>query len=168
MRLSVIVPVRDDAVRLAKCLASLDGARQADTDAEVIVADNGSTDDSAQVARKMGARVLSLPGLTVPALRNAAAGEATGDLLAFVDADHELAPGWMAAAFETMADESVGAAGARYTSPPEGTWVQEMYRPSAWPDDQCRGNRLAWIRKHGGEPKSLRTGWRIRCIARGV
>jgi glycosyltransferase involved in cell wall biosynthesis len=126
MRLSVIVPVRDDAARLGRCLVSL-GPAGAGSETEVIVADNGSTDDSPRVARDVGARVLSLPGLTVPALRNAAASEASGDLLAFVDADHELAPGWVAGALETMQDDTVGAAGAKYTAPPGGTWVQNMY-----------------------------------------
>lgn len=125
MRLSVIVPVRDDAVRLARCLRSIDTPSNLGT--EVIVADNGSKDDSPEVAARADAKVLSLPGLKVSALRNAAAREATGDLLAFVDADHELAPGWAAAAVDIMKDESIAAAGARYTPPPGGTWVQQMY-----------------------------------------
>jgi hypothetical protein len=125
MRLSVVVPVRNDAVRLARCLASL-GTGSAVPDA-IVVADNGSTDNSPEVARTAGARVLSLPGLKVSALRNAAARETTSELVAFVDADHELASGWTAAAVDTMRDETVGAAGARYLVPADGTWVQKMY-----------------------------------------
>ena len=123
MRMSVIVPVRDDAERLARCLASI-GGRDQD---EIIVADNGSRDDSPGVAARAGATVLSLPNLKVSALRNAAAQQARGDLLAFVDADHELGPGWVDAALEAMRDPSVGAAGSRYAVPPDGTWVQQMY-----------------------------------------
>jgi len=123
MRVSVIVPVRDDAERLARCLASISGREQD----EIIVADNGSRDDSPGVAARAGATVLSLPNLKVSALRNAAANEAAGDLLAFIDADHQLGAGWVDAALETMSDPSVGAAGARYAAPPNGTWVQQMY-----------------------------------------
>ena len=126
MRLSVIVPVRDDAERLARCLASI-GAGDRREQTEIIVADNGSRDDSPGVAARAGATVLSLPRLKVSALRNAAAGQAQGDLLAFVDADHQLGPGWVDAALETMRDSSVGAAGSRYAAPPDGTWVQQMY-----------------------------------------
>jgi len=125
MRLSVVVPVRNDAVRLGRCLASL-GAGSAVPDA-IVVADNGSTDNSPDVARTAGARVLSLPGLKVSALRNAAARETSSELLAFVDADHEQASGWTAAAVDAMRDETVGAAGARYLPPADGTWVQQMY-----------------------------------------
>ena len=126
MRLTTIVPVRNDAVRLARCLASL-AADAVPSGTEVIVADNGSTDDSARVARESGARVLELPGLRVSELRNSAAREATGDLLAFVDADHQLLAGWTTAAIDSMRDETVGAAGAKYLPPPGGTWVQQMY-----------------------------------------
>ena len=111
---------------------------------EIIVADNGSTDGSGDVARAAGARVLSLPGERVSALRNAAARAAAGDLLAFVDADHELGPGWATAAERLFRDEpATVAAGAPYHAPPDGTWVQRMY-------DKLRtrqpGRRLAeWL-----------------------
>ena len=64
MHISVIVPVRDDATRLRRCLQSIrrDALRTART--EIIVADNGSRDDSPQVAADAGARVLLLPDLT--------------------------------------------------------------------------------------------------------
>src|SRR5690606_33173402 len=94
---------------------------------EVIVADNGSRDESAGVARAAGAAVLSLPGRAVAELRNLAAAKARGDLLAFVDADHELSPGWARAALGALADQGVWAAGSPYHAPADGTWVQRMY-----------------------------------------
>jgi len=122
--LTVIVPVKDDARRLANCLASL--ARNEQPHA-LIVADNGSSDDSPAVAVRMGARVLALPGLRVSELRNAGASAATSSLLAFVDADHELGPSWIAAAKTGFDSASVGAVGALYEAPESGTWVQRMY-----------------------------------------
>jgi GT2 family glycosyltransferase len=119
-----IIPVKNDAERLQCCIASVTanpGVR------EVIVADNGSTDGSVAVARAAGARVVSLPGKPVAALRNEAAAIARGDFLAFVDADHEVAASWMAAALDVMQQGEVGAAGALYLAPPDGTWVQRTY-----------------------------------------
>jgi glycosyltransferase involved in cell wall biosynthesis len=52
---------------------------------EILVADNGSTDDSAAVATRSGARVLHLPNLRVSELRNQATSATTSDLFAFVD-----------------------------------------------------------------------------------
>ena len=127
MHISVIVPVRDDAARLRRCLQSIQRDAPSDGTTDIIVADNGSRDDSPRVAADAGARVLILPDLRVSALRNSAAATASGDVLAFVDADHELAPGWMAAAAESMREPTVAAAGALYVDPPGGTWVQQIY-----------------------------------------
>src|SRR5687767_10002467 len=69
-RVSVIIPVKNDAHRLAVCLASLAEQEYPAERLEVIVVDNGSSDDSRQVAEQAGAKVLSFPGLRVGALRN--------------------------------------------------------------------------------------------------
>lgn len=127
MTVSFVIPVRNDAGRLARCLASIRRNVTIASDVEIVVADNGSVDDSRTVAAGSGARVLELPDLRVSAMRNRAAATASGALLAFVDADHELAPGWLDGAVEVMGDPTVGAAGALYTPPPDGTWVQQMY-----------------------------------------
>ena len=127
MHISVIVPVRDDAARLRRCLQSIRRDAPGNDTTEIIVTDNGSRDDSPQVAAGAGARVLVLPDLRVSALRNSGAGAANGDVLAFVDADHELAAGWMAAAADSMREPTIAAAGALYLDPPGGTWVQQMY-----------------------------------------
>ncbi|MCC7009125.1 MAG: glycosyltransferase [Acidobacteria bacterium] len=124
---SFVVPVRNDAERLARCLASIRAAAPAGVDVEIVVADNGSTDGSAEVARRAGATVLSLPGLRVAELRNRAAAIARGDLLGFVDADHEIVPGWIAAAIELLLPAARGGAGAPCRPPARATWVQRLY-----------------------------------------
>jgi hypothetical protein len=125
--LAVIVPVRNDAARLARCLQTIAASRGALGNVEMVVADNGSTDESAAVAEASGARVLHLPDLRVSELRNQAAAAAASDLFAFVDADHEVSPAWIPAALDVMALDGVGAAGAIYEAPAAGTWVQRMY-----------------------------------------
>jgi GT2 family glycosyltransferase len=124
--LSFIIPVRNDADGLRRCLASVYRSAQGAA-VEVIVADNGSTDPSTQVAREAGAQVLDLPGHRVGELRNRAADRAQGDLLAFVDADHEIADGWVSAALRTMEDVTITATGDLYHAPAGGPWVQQMY-----------------------------------------
>lgn len=124
--ISFVVPVRNDAESLARCLASIRSSARS-LRHEIIVADNGSTDDSLATARAAGAIVLDVPGRPVSAVRNAAADTARGDLVAFIDADHEIDPGWAAAAVSLFEDPSVAAAGAQYHAPPQGTWVQRMY-----------------------------------------
>src|SRR5258708_20294880 len=54
---------------------------------EVIVADDSSTDRTAEIARQHGARVVSVQHRQISATRNAGARAAQGDLLIFIDAD---------------------------------------------------------------------------------
>jgi cellulose synthase/poly-beta-1,6-N-acetylglucosamine synthase-like glycosyltransferase len=164
--LSFVIPVRDSAAHLRRCLASI-AATATGVSVEVMVADNGSGDDSVEVARAAGARILRLPRKRVSHVRNLAALAARGELIAFVDADHELAPGWTAAAVDLMRDPSVAAAGAQYRAPAPGTWVQRMYdrlrrhRPGTQDVDWLPGGNLVMRRSMfeqlGGFDSSLET-----------
>ena len=124
---SFIIPVRNDADRLQRCLATIRENDYPSSRIEVVVADNGSIDTSAAVARSRGATVLALPGLRVGELRNHAAAAARGSILAFVDADHEIDARWVASAVENLQQPSVAAVGALCDPPVDGTWVQHTY-----------------------------------------
>lgn len=125
-RVSFVIPVRNDAARLRRCLARIAANTNAEHAVEILVIDNGSTDDSARVAVEGGARVLHVPTGRVSALRNRGVAETAGDIVAFVDSDNEIADGWLAAAVGLLTAPGVGGAGALCTSPGE-TWVQSMY-----------------------------------------
>ena len=90
-RLSVVVPVCDGMAQLERSLpaifATLDHAGERDP--EVIVVDDGSTDDSAEFARKKGASVVPSGGRMVgPArARNVGVESASGKIILFVDCD---------------------------------------------------------------------------------
>ncbi len=82
MKLTVVIPVCNGAD------SQTESQTAKDTCVECIVVDDGSTDDSAAIATRFGATVLSTGGRCGPAVaRNLAARNATGDVLWFVDAD---------------------------------------------------------------------------------
>ena len=86
--ISVIVPTWNRAQLLRRTLASV--LAQTVAPLEVLVADDGSTDDTAAVLREFGGRVthLPLPHRGAPAVgRNAALARARGEWIAFVDDD---------------------------------------------------------------------------------
>ena len=125
--ISVIVPVRNDAHRLQRCLWSIKASSYPADRVEILVADNGSTDASPQVAVAMGAELLHFPDIRVSEVRNQAGRLARGEILAFVDADHELDSQWIPCAVETLQASPAAAVGAAYHAPPDGTWVQRLY-----------------------------------------
>jgi glycosyltransferase involved in cell wall biosynthesis len=101
MFVSVVIPARNDATMLARCLASL--AHQRRPADEIVVVDNGSTDDTRAVAEAGGARVVWEPIPGIPRASSAGLDAARGDLIARIDADSICPPEWLdraVAAFE--------------------------------------------------------------------
>ncbi len=95
IKVSVIIPARNEEARLPLLLASLQAQDYGSY--EVIVIDDDSTDATADLARAVGAKTLTLTELAhgwlgKPHACWAGAQEATGDLFVFLDADTELQP----------------------------------------------------------------------------
>lgn len=94
--ISLIIPCYNEAALLPRLLASVDAARRAFSGGpdgvEVIVADNGSTDDTAAIASAHGCRVVSTRIRRIGAVRNAGAAAARGAIVAFIDADSQVHP----------------------------------------------------------------------------
>ncbi|MCX7556229.1 glycosyltransferase family 2 protein [Xanthomonadaceae bacterium JHOS43] len=90
MHLSIILPAKNEATGLAKTLPAI---FQQLPGAQVVIVDDGSTDDTAAIAREHGATVLSSPysmGNGAAIKRGARA--AAGDILVFMDADGQHNP----------------------------------------------------------------------------
>lgn len=116
---SVVIPVKDDAEHLRECLAALHGqTRQPD---EIIVVDNGSTDASADVARGLGATVVSCDQPGVPAASALGYDTAAGDVILRLDADCLPGETWVATTVEAFAQHprvAVFTGGARFIDGP--------------------------------------------------
>jgi mycofactocin glycosyltransferase len=114
-RVSVIVPVRDRAGALRRCLESVQRVRYPKDRLEVLVVDDGSRDDGPAVARALGATVLSSggSGRGPAAARNRGASAADGEILAFLDSDCVASERWLLDVVEAFADPGVAAVGGR-------------------------------------------------------
>ena len=105
--ISVVVAVRDGLPWLEEQLEAL-VEQECDTAWEIVVADNGSLDDTVAVARRFAERchrirVLDASGRAGPAAaRNAGVRGARGELLMFCDADDVVQPGWVCAGAEAL------------------------------------------------------------------
>ena len=101
--LSVVIPARNAARDLPQTLAALAQPGVG----EVIVVDNGSSDETGRAARDAGARVVALERPGRAAARNAGAAEATADRLAFLDAECRPEPGWAEALGRCLEDRDL-------------------------------------------------------------
>ena len=87
MKISIVMPVLDEAAGIEAALAALNPFRA--RGAEVIVADGGSKDGTADLARPFADRILAAPRGRGSQM-NAGAAVASGDILLFLHADTRL------------------------------------------------------------------------------
>jgi (heptosyl)LPS beta-1,4-glucosyltransferase len=129
-KLTVTVITLNEAAHIDACLAS---AGWAD---EILVVDSGSTDDTAALARKRGARVIVREWPGYSAQKDFAAGEASHDWILSIDADERVTP---ALADEIRRTLAIDPAVAGYRMP-RATWhLGRWIRTTDWyPDYQLR------------------------------
>lgn len=94
--IALIIPAYNEEALLPRLLRSVADARtrfdRVGGRLEVIVADNNSTDQTAEIARSHGCRVTRVERRVIAAARNGGARSATSQILAFVDADTRVHP----------------------------------------------------------------------------
>jgi cellulose synthase/poly-beta-1,6-N-acetylglucosamine synthase-like glycosyltransferase len=95
-RISVIVPARNAADTIASCLESLLAQTVPRDDYEVIVVDDGSTDETRRVVEQFDVILVVQSHKGPAAARNRGVNASRGEALLFTDADCEPAPTWIA------------------------------------------------------------------------
>lgn len=134
MTLSVVVPAYNEEDTIGDCLRLL--LEQSDHIAEVVVVDNNSTDRTVEVVESFIAehpivRVLPESQQGLVYARNAGMDSATGDLIARIDADTRVPPGWAKTIVDFFSSDTSGewsalcGHGAAYGLPFEG-WKQRQ------------------------------------------
>jgi glycosyltransferase involved in cell wall biosynthesis len=116
VRISLVIPAFNEEGYLPALLDSVALARSRYAGAagaiEVIVADNGSTDRTAEIAGAAGCRVATETKRNIASARNAGARAAAGHIVAFVDADSRVHPETFNAIERTLDERTVlGATG---------------------------------------------------------
>ncbi len=93
MKISVVIPAFNEEKRIGACLKSV--LNQTIPPLEVIVVDNASTDNTANIAREMGATVVSEPRKGITSARNTGFNAAKGEIIARTDADSIVPKDWI-------------------------------------------------------------------------
>ena len=110
---SIVIPVKDRADELQRCLDSLAKVSYPQEKIQLIVVDDGSSDDSSLVAQRSGALLVPSGGCGrgPAAARNVGARVATGDILAFIDSDCTASTGWLNELIPSFIDPATAAVG---------------------------------------------------------
>ena len=127
INISIIIPVKNEALNLKACLQSIREARSDHLSYEILVIDNGSEDSTVSIAQNFKTAVHIVPDATVAGLRNFGAKKAGGKILAFIDADCTVEPDWFEFLTPYISDESVKVFGSPPGIPRKSTWVQECW-----------------------------------------
>jgi glycosyltransferase involved in cell wall biosynthesis len=124
---SIIIPALNEEKMIGRCLDSLTRLDFARDRFEVLVVDNGSRDKTLAVAEsfkdRLNLKVLQHAGVRISALRNLGVRAATGDIVAFLDADCLAPADWLDRIFALAPADGAGVLGAHYLLPEDSSWV---------------------------------------------
>jgi hypothetical protein len=141
VRISVIIPLFNKALYIKRALDSV--MAQSFSDFEVIVVNDGSTDEGAQIVAAYDdprIRLLSQENLGPGAARNRGIAEARGEFVAFLDADDEWLPEYLTEAlrlFESPGDE-IATVTSGYFHHPAGSSTEPIWRARGLTDGVTR------------------------------
>ncbi|MDH3588260.1 MAG: glycosyltransferase [Gammaproteobacteria bacterium] len=120
-----VVPCFNAEDTLRQCI---EGIQACTGELDLVVVDNGSTDQSIQIARSTGCDVISAPHENVGGVRNVGAGRGQGDFIAFIDSDCVLPTNWLETGLPYFSDNNVAMVGAYHYVPSErNNWVEEAW-----------------------------------------
>lgn len=126
-KVSIIIPCFNEEENIGACLDSIFSINYPENRFEVIIVDNGSVDKTLEIVKLYPVKILENQIKNVSGLRNLGAKKATGDILAFVDADCIVARDWLSAAQDYFDNHDIAAWGSPPIIPENATWVQKAW-----------------------------------------
>jgi succinoglycan biosynthesis protein ExoA len=151
---AVIIPARNEAPVIGACLRSVAAQGWPAGRLQVIVIDDGSTDDTGAIARAQGATVLRTGGVGPSRGRNLGLARTSADYVLFTDADCELQEGFLCALVAGLeaAGGAFAGAGGRQEGPPGAPAyarrVQRLLEAAGFVSDYAHTSRRATETSH--------------------
>ena len=141
-KVSVVVCAYNAADTLDDCLASLGRLRYPDF--EVIVVNDGSRDETGDIARRYPVRVISVPNGGLSAARNIGLSAATGEIVAYTDADVRVDPDWLTYLVQPFLTSDVVGSGGPNVVPADDPFVAQcVARAPGGPTHVLLDDRIA-------------------------
>ena len=142
---SVVVAAYNAAATLGECLASIRELNYPDY--ETIVVDDGSTDSTSEIANQAGVRTIRVEHNGLAAARNTGVEAASGEVIAFIDADARADRDWLYHLIETITRRDAAAAsGPNFAPDPHSARAAAMAAAPGLPREVRAGDdRLAQL-----------------------
>lgn len=110
-KVSVVIPARNESRNIERVIQSVTGQHLPDIELEIIVVNDGSTDNTAVIAEQTGATVVNIAGTesggSAGACRNRGAAASRGEVIVFLDANCSAKVGWLESLLVTIRSASV-------------------------------------------------------------
>lgn len=142
---TVVVAAYNAASTLGECLSSLRELNYPDY--ETIVVDDGSTDSTSEIANRDGVRTIRVEHKGLAAARNAGVDAASGEVVAFIDADARADRDWLYHLVETIKRrDAAAAAGPNFAPDPQSARAAAMAAAPGLPREvRASDDRLAQL-----------------------
>lgn len=124
MTISIIIPAYNEEGYLPKTLESIKLLEREPN--EVIVVDGGSTDKTSEIAKNHGAKVVLVPHRGIGFARQQGLEIASGDIVAFTDADTIVPPDWLSKIEQTLTQPGVVCVFGTFRVP-GGWWIYQLW-----------------------------------------
>ena len=134
--MSVVVCAYNAADTIDECLDAIERLRYPEV--EVILVNDGSTDRTRSIAaRHPAVRVIDIANTGLASARNVGLTHATGDIVAYTDADVRVDPDWLTYLVQPFVHSDVVAAGGPNLVPVEDPWVAQCVARARGLDAYC-------------------------------
>jgi glycosyltransferase involved in cell wall biosynthesis len=133
---SIVVPALNAESTIAACASSLIRQDYPHKRFETILADNGSTDQTREIAKRYGVRVVEEERKGAAAARNCGARAATGDFIAFIDADCIAPRDWLRRLVASVSEGDYDAVGGAISGKDLPAYIEKFYKTYAILDQQ--------------------------------
>lgn len=107
MKISVVIPAHNEEKYIGRTLNSIKELDKKDWDVEVIVINGGSTDKTAEIAKKYGVKVINEPHKGIGFTRQEGLLHAKGEIVVFTDADTVVPKDWLVKHYTALTAPSV-------------------------------------------------------------
>jgi len=128
IKFSMVIPARNAERTLGACLRSLREIDYPQEACEIIVVDDGSTDRTAEIARSLGAQVVTGSFRCIPEIRNAGARAAQGEIIVHMDSDMVVGRGFLRRAHERYFEQGfTGCLSFVDQAPEDSNWLARLW-----------------------------------------